>query len=274
MLTISTNHLDLLPEQARHFLVNLLETYHDTQAVGNATAERLARLTHEVDALEARLALGKISPEDHDRLVGLRRDRDALRDRARAAGDAHAAAGAPAARVAAWLQQRAKDGPAAPSLVDAPLPVPQAKDSLPDVRDAIAVLSAERAAVASAPPTKAELEATIRQQVAQLAALGRPTITRDGKVTARQTAPLYALAWSDPDGTAKRLLADAIATGVGDLDATARAARLAELDAAVLDLERTEEALIRRTPGAVRRPNASPLAVLSVTEGEPVDVAA
>ncbi|RAI32420.1 hypothetical protein CH338_24170, partial [Rhodoplanes elegans] len=128
---------------------------------------------------------------------------------------------------------------------------------------------------------KDELRRLVAEHVAQLAAAGRPLVStrphlggpvvsyRVGHSNIAGLTPLEAaqmLAWFDADRLAERLMAevDALPDEPGALAPDERSQRLAAARARLLELERTEVALVEAAPGAFMRRDTDPLAVLGL----------
>jgi len=176
------------------------------------------------------------------------------------------------------------------------LKVGSARGSIPEqvasIRDEVAGLAEERERVSSAPKHSSEVKAMARRQLLALAERGRPDLTAllhgNGQLSfTRQTETRWLnerpvtvdgdidvsalMAWLDHDLLAARLEAeiDAQTNDEFALAAADRTARLAEIDADILSLERQEEVMIEAAEKSgqdiPRRPEASPLAILSVS---------
>lgn len=149
---------------------------------------------------------------------------------------------------------------------------------LDGLRRSVATLKAERAAIDAKPATRADAGKAIK---AQLTALARDYTHQRAHVVARVGVEPVHLPdlLADPNDLLGLLalavpdqLADAL-TGLvdeGGISTKARADRIAELDARLLEAETAEEALIASAERAgisiLRRADADPAAVLAVPE--------
>jgi hypothetical protein len=163
------------------------------------------------------------------------------------------------------------------------LPRPGRGDGVDSVRRRIAEARREAARVRSAPLPRKERAEAARRQVRALARapevkgdsrvqfpqarVGRPN--DDGTMNFANDA-LAVLAWMDPDGLAERVAATIPADKEsGAMSASDREARLVELEAESLRLERLDEALVRGSQTAERRADADPRATLGLSSACP-----
>jgi hypothetical protein len=183
-------------------------------------------------------------------------------------------------RVQQWIvQQRADVALASVPLVPADLGAGETPSAaIATVRDEIAALGQQLATVRRAPLPLAEKRKLVDDYVVRLIRQGRPSVTvvngalrvtfRGDMAAAEDVLAL--LAWGRSG-----LVCDALDREVEKLPEHAdpmptaeRLARVAEIEGQMLDLERREEALVLRAAGdgleVLRRPDASPLAVLGV----------
>lgn len=162
------------------------------------------------------------------------------------------------------------DGSRHAPLIDAPLPPVPDEVTLDTIRTEIADIISERTRIATAAPTRKEVEAIVdariaaeQQRAPRLAINGENVTIPEG--FGGTVAPLTLWAWLDAAGLKKHLL-----SGVefGKLTASERYLRYDELNAAMLEAERIEEAIIR-IDGGERRPGADIRAVLSIRADVP-----
>lgn len=150
------------------------------------------------------------------------------------------------------------------------------------VREAIRAAKAELTLVDAAPLPRAHLIARARKHVDALAERGRPKIGYDrktGEFTVELISDAYGpssnriipvLAWFDREKLLARITAqiNALPEPKLALSPDAKRERVASIKASIDAMERQEEALINRAASEgveiLRRPNASPLAVLGI----------
>ena len=167
-------------------------------------------------------------------------------------------------------------------------------EALAAIRSHVGKLKVELGKTKSAALPKADMKRLARAYAHDLAKKGAPKIEvrkgvfeatfhdprLDVELTAMPALLAATMAWVDPDRLAQRLEAeiDAMPEPPLALSKTAQAKRLAEVEAELDGLERREEALIRQAALAgtdiLRRPDASPAAVLGVKIARRIAVAA
>lgn len=271
MLNITQKSLDLLPPRARWFVIDLQERYNEALASRALSADSLQKLG---------LAKGRKRPDYADHLSGalgkpvdldaeaekLAQHEEQLRERGALLEERLRELSATFSSIIRYLDARANALKPAPQLLDISWRLPPKSVTLASVREDIARLAKERAAVAQAQPVAGEIEARVRSQVQKLAAAGGARLGRDGGVSFSQQNAFALAAWLDGEGLIARLLRDYVEPE-NAMSSADKANRLAELDTEILALERVEEAVIRRDGWtAPRRPNANVLAVLGVRE--------
>lgn len=274
MLFIETARLNLLPAAARQFVREVQDRYAENHDRQQTAAKRLQDMTSRLHTLDrAFLGDGRITEEQAAERKLLQVDHDAASRRLTAMRETADADAALLATLDRWLSapSRTVAHMHQPSVefVDVPLPAPTG--DLSAIRSEIAGVIAKRQKVDRAPLSRAEIEARVRSRVAELSNQGRPRITGiDGRAkfdfVFHATKPLTFLAWFDPEGLVKRLLAELPPAADGAMSAPAKRKCLADLGARLLELERLEEALVRATPGAERRTGADVRAILSIDE--------
>jgi hypothetical protein len=158
-------------------------------------------------------------------------------------------------------------------------------------RDEISVALSELRALRNAAGTLEELGVQILHEVERKAARGRPRVTvnagkvgiawpdvialgpRDAVIGAPQGAASDQFCWLFQEQVAKQLVTDLIAAlpDGGGISEAERAPAIAELEARIMELEHTEEALIEQAFAAGievhRRASASPWALLGIAPG-------
>jgi hypothetical protein len=170
-------------------------------------------------------------------------------------------------------------------------------DSIENVRQKIVVLKADRRAAAAAPLPSGEAKRLMREMVDEFARRGTPgchrlfegvgsiTLPRcradvqvigDGKsmppvVFTEVVDLLPVLAWLFPDQLVKRLNmeVDQCADDGRALSEEERATKISEIEKELLGLERQEETLFVRTPGALRRRDVDLRALLHLSDDAP-----
>jgi hypothetical protein len=167
-------------------------------------------------------------------------------------------------------------------LADAEVPKVDAEvGELFDIRSQIVTAKKAMAELANAPAASAELKAMVRDYVERMASRHTPRIRVAGggmyidwqsvDVLGVPEAPFGVLCWAAPKMVTERLTADVLelcgyAAGVTESE---RARRSVELESRLLDLERTEEAIVEALLASgvdcQRRFDASPQAILQVT---------
>jgi hypothetical protein len=178
------------------------------------------------------------------------------------------------------MESRNKVLEAAPPVAVELKPSERLADRVSNVRAEIAALGQQLAKVKIAPLPVSDREELVNQYVSRLFQEGRPAVSiqRDAlKVTFKgdMFAPedvMRLLAWAFPGALAKALdreVADMpLPNGADAMPAAERIKKTAELETELLILARKEEALVERAAAdgleILRRPEASPLAVLGV----------
>lgn len=153
-------------------------------------------------------------------------------------------------------------------------------EALKRVRGQIAELTSEQSAVKQASLPLGEMKALAKKWIDERAASARPTITAsqdrfsinfvDPTAFTSHVDPIGALCWLDPERMKARLFEqiDSMPKSRLALNATEKAERLRELQDALFDVERQEEAFIiaAEDVGQIvpRRVNASPAAILGL----------
>jgi hypothetical protein len=148
-------------------------------------------------------------------------------------------------------------------------------------RNGIKSLQGQLQVIRRAPLPLSDREKCAEQYVQRLADRARPMVGFDtgDQLTLRWTDDIVAsrddalglLAWAAPEAVLSALMNQIrqMPTPVSCLSPQDRTARVAELEQKQLELERAEEAMIMRAAGdgieLLRRPDASPLAVLGLT---------
>ena len=152
-----------------------------------------------------------------------------------------------------------------------------AVEAVEAIRDKLKTLRKDISAVQRATPTAEEMKAAVRATVQANGDRARPKITATEHkfdvtfgtldFSTRAITPFEIECWLHPDDVVAKLDAeiDALPVSPLALSAADKAARLEELSAAMLSLERDEEALIAGSAQEIaRRPQADPRAVLGV----------
>lgn len=273
MLFIETARLNLLPDNARQFVREVQERYHDDHAVEQNATKRLNELGERLFVLDkVFMGGGQITESQAIERKRLQVDHDAASRRCAQMREASRENVQLLAKIDQWLSAPHRTVghmvQTSTELVDVPLPRPEG--DLTAIRGEIVKLTAEHADVRRAPLPHAEIEARIRNRVAEMAKQGRPRLSGfDGNsgfdLIFHATKPQTVLAWFDPEAMVKRLLAELPPAAEGAMSASGKRKRLADIDARKLELERREEALVRAT-GALRRSDADVRAILSIEE--------
>lgn len=165
--------------------------------------------------------------------------------------------------------QRALEAlPSNACLVEVPAPEPKKGTTLTNVRETVASLKRDIAALETSAPTREEQTDALRAAIAEKAKTGQPRFKRDGglKVSATtnpSNAALGLLCWLDPEGVLARMVESGALRDGGTLTAAEKAAQLADLRARLFEVEVLEETLLLRD-GGTRRADADPFAVLGV----------
>lgn len=242
----------------------------------DAAASAQRRISHLSFALSAHELLVEEATHMRTELQRLEAVREKENKRHRAFADL-------AAKLSLWLNSQPHN---AVLELAKPVPAKLAKgealsDAIARVRSEIDKAQFTLREVRMAPRPKTALRAEVKAVVAELAKLGRPTIsTERGELavsfTKRNAFGLgdariaEILAWCDPERLEKALIAeiDAMPETRRALSAADKAARLAELSSEIDRLERLEEAFIESAlaegQDVLRRTNASAAAVLGV----------
>lgn len=165
--------------------------------------------------------------------------------------------------------QRALEGlPPNARFAAAEPPAPKKGDTLTSVRETIAGLKRDIAALEHSAPTIEEQEATLRAAIAKRGEIGRPRLDRSGRLRTEaaanaQAAALAVACWLDPEGVFEQMVADGALREGGSMSAAEKATQLADLRAGLFAAEVLEEALIQRD-GGTRRADADAFAILGV----------
>jgi hypothetical protein len=178
--------------------------------------------------------------------------------------------------------------PASKTLESCPVEEAKARDgetiaqAIARVRTEVAQCQLELIRSKNAPPPKSELKAAVREQVARLAQGAAPWLDPRGaklinfgdpraSSTYVERETLWAFfCWLDPEKATAKIsgLIDALPTPQGAMTTAEKAETVAALTVKLDELERVEESLIEAAALAqseiLRRPNASPAAVLGV----------
>lgn len=166
------------------------------------------------------------------------------------------------------IQRVLEDLPPNARLVEVTPPAPKKGDTLTSVREAIAGLKRDIAALQNSAPTREEQEAALRAAIAKRGEAGRPSMDRTGRlrieaVSNAMSAALAVACWLDPEGVLKRMAAEGALREGGTVPAAEKAAHLTPLRASLFEAEVLEEALLQRD-GGTRRNDADPFAILGV----------
>lgn len=271
MPIIETTRLNLLPDNARQFVRELLEKHADAHTQNNEGVRRLEGMTARLYQLDKLfMSGGQISEEQAQERKRLQQDHDAASRRLAARRESASVTGQLITSIDRWLPEPGFSVRMKPvDIFDVPLPKP--KGDLETVRGEIAKLNAERVQVKRAPLSRQEIEAKVREKIATIAKAGKPHfrgLAGEAQFDVFYNAtpnPLVFMAWLDPEALVKRLLADLPPAQEGAMSASGKRKTLADIDARKLELERLEEALVRAT-GAERRPDADVRAILSIEE--------
>lgn len=171
-------------------------------------------------------------------------------------------------RLAEWASAKAMAG-----MTDAPPVKVPSGETVETVRAKIAGIRKELDQTRAAPLTADELKAAAARKVREMALNGRPHVDgRSGDIIwrAEGVSPASLAAWMNPEGMVAALARDIDAvTSPCAMTADARRKRVRELEAALLDAERIEEAIVEATGGTIeRRKDADPAAILGVVVGK------
>lgn len=152
-------------------------------------------------------------------------------------------------------------------LVEVTPPAPKKGDTVTSVRETIASLKRDIAALQNSAPTREEQEATLRAAIAARGEGGRPRMDRTGRLKIEsgnaQAAALAVLCWLHPETVFQRMVEDGALREAGAVPAAEKTSALATLRAQQFEAEVLEEALIQRD-GGTRRADADPLAILGI----------
>jgi hypothetical protein len=262
-------NMDVLPPRSRERLTALSDTISESSVL---IASHIRRVN------ELRASLGNVFA--HGKNAEAQRDLARMLTKQSAAQVRFRELSA----LLATLQHFLQNLPSNVVLVDLKHPKPKirgsATEAVEGIREKIKALRRDIVAVQRAVPTPEEMKAAARETVKANADRARPKVnaTNHGKMdivfgaldfSTRAITPFEHLCWLNPDDVIAKLDAeiDAQPKSALALSAVDKAARLEELSAAMLALERDEEALIASSPGQeiARRPQADPRAVLGVT---------
>lgn len=153
-------------------------------------------------------------------------------------------------------------------LVEATAPEPKKSQMLSSVRETIAGMTRDIAALQNSAPTREEQEAALRAAIAARGEAGRPRKDRSGRLRTEaaanaQASALAVMCWLHPEAVFERMVAEGALRQGGTVPAAEKAAALETLHASLFEAEVLEEALIQRD-GGTRRNDVDPLAVLGV----------
>lgn len=292
---------DTLPAQARAKLAALDEALTATDDASFAAYKR--RMAASADARRAEEALRQISEHSKPDLAQVKAataavtEARAIEDRRAVLSDEATAAADPlrrlVARITAYIEQGHEGLREAPPI--ALKASPALAVQLHDARLRIEELSKTREAIATAPAPDSEIAEAIRAQVDELAAKGRPlhvgqheSVWRtesaetwtDGHIAGLTHVPdaPALMAWLQPEVMRQRLLEQIMAErraagAVPGLPKAERKAKLAQLEAMLLDSERLEEGLLEameaKGTSLPRRETADVRAVLAIVGPPP-----
>lgn len=257
--------ISLLPPAAAAKFRGFTDDFRAAQAAADAARERLDALSRPLGALRTAVAdaerrdvapnpdtlaeLSRLTREEEHRLETLRR---------------HQADATRLAPIINGVERWLGSLPAGAVIADATAPEVKKGATLQLLRADIEALVSDIEALAAAPPTRSEQEATLKAEIARLGTAGRPVLRRGGglKVTPG-VSPLAVACWLDPEAVFARLAEEGAIREGGTLSAQEKAAQLADLRTRLLKAERVEEALVVKE-GGTRRRDADPRAVLGV----------
>ncbi|MFG1377888.1 hypothetical protein [Xanthobacter autotrophicus] len=166
------------------------------------------------------------------------------------------------------IQRALEELPPNARIVEVPAPEPKKGQTLTTVRETVAGLKRDIAALQNTAPTREEQEAALRAAIAARGEAGRPRMDRTGRlrieaVSNAMSAALAVACWLHPEAVFERMVAEGALREGGTIPAAEKTAHLATLRAQLFEAEVLEEALLQRD-GGTRRADADPFAVLGV----------